>query len=159
MESQRLNYESALAESLAIKSAAKILVEMGEVGEAMSLQTASDYLDELVTEDPETRNLLIEASNIWAEIENMTSESNLLLLLSSSQNISKDPEGKKLIRSLPHIIGDKDETIRVCKEYFSNDLVLNPVLNSKPGLSEKWYDHLYVTFKMAIKVVDEETNG
>lgn len=156
MESQRLDYDEARTESLAVKSTAKSLVEMGICGEDMSLQMASEYLDELVTEDPETRNLLIEASNLWAEIENMTSESTLLLLTSFSQDISKNPEGKKLIRSLPLLISDKGATIDTVKEYFANEVVLNTVLNSKPGLSEKWYDHLYVTFKMAVKVVEEE---
>lgn len=159
METEKLNYQDALTEAVAVKHVAKSLVEMEICGEDMSLQMASEYLDALVEEDPETRNLLMAGSNLWAEIENMTSESNLILLTSSSQDISKKPKGKELIRRLSQIIDDKDETIRKAKEFYADDKVLSMVLNSNPKLEEKWYDHLYVTFKMALKVNDEKTNG
>ena len=151
--------DQALTEAVAVQATAKNLEEMNVASSQDSLQMASEYLNQLRVEAPGTADMIIESANLWKQIETQVNESQLPALLESSRSIASTENGKKFIRGLSRMIGDKDQTIAEAKNLFNEDQKLNNILSSKPELSNLWYEHLFVTFKMAVAAVEGERSG
>lgn len=150
--------KEALTEATAVHSLARQISEMLGVGREEPsremLESASEFLDALMVEDPGKADLMIDTANKWKQIETSVTPEDLSVLLEASRSIPQQEGGRDFLQNLPkHIhIDDSNLIIDQLENIFSHNQELTRVLSSTPELRALWYGHLYLILKSAIIV-------